>query len=938
MIPPTKVETKRTRKEGDSRLSLRIHLQDGSYRMISTHKKHTGYELLLQCSDEMGCKSPQYFNLCRSTEQGVDRWLDLNLTLDSLGLEEGDSVHFKIKYFKQPAHKLDAVSLQLFFVQTKRSILSGNFIVPERIALLLAAFQLQIFYGSYDPAASWLPGLADNLQEFLPADHLSTADSAQWSHRIIHYYQYLYDLSVNEATYGYLEVARRVPACAAVLFPVLQGKLHVTIGIVEDGVIFFKDDKKSQFEFFSFDDLLAWANAESGVALRLQKRNLITAPPSGNLQDNQQVVHEDYFQMRVSYDCTEDQAMTIIDLLEGYNFLLSRESQERQQMLISEGLRPIAGASEYLAPSRRVQDEPFGSKLDHFLNAYRVACSTEHVSSFAPLLSLVDQLDFPGTISELNLSSCGMDSSASLALLHAVDNAQKYRSSVGDRSVTHNFEITSVDVSGNRVSPLFPSIASFAPTITSLDLSRNSFAKEDLTTFANAFKGANSLVKLYLAETELSDKTLSAIIPHLFKCNALQTLDLSTNALKGATVCAELGRLVKALPRFEALSLQRNKLSDSSIESFVQALLDGGSSTTHASNSSTSTPATHPNQTSGLNLSSSSQPNASSSLSPAIGGGTSGNASSNSSPRSTSSSNASSALPTPLARSPVPSGYHFDFSYTGAASKAVAALASLIKRDKSVRVLRLAGTGLSSSSALSDALKEDARLLILDVGGSDFGKKGWLELFSGLAKQSDVCRFDATEGLDKYGWHGLRIFAREVESRLTHLKFKQCAISSQALSCFTDIFTHQQCFVNTLVMKGSTFGKKDLASFCDILAKTTSLTHLDLSACKLDNTSSSALARSLKGNVSIVSFILDGNLLSDSAIEELAENISENTSLERLSLRKNLLTPECLPYWSNCISNNCILQTIDLRLNGIVLDEPTKALLRSVPCAAEILL
>jgi Ran GTPase-activating protein (RanGAP) involved in mRNA processing and transport len=897
--PPRAVKSVQKKKEGDGRLSLRVHIQDHSYRMVNTYKKHTGYDLLLQCADELGCEAPQYFNLCRRTEEGVDRWLDLNMTLDGLGLEEGDSVHFKIKYYKQPAFKLDDVSLQLFFVQTKLSILSGNYIVPERLALLLAAFQLQIFYGTYDPTAPWLPGLASNLIEFLPADQLATGEPQQWADRIIQYYQHLYDLTSHEATYGYLAIARRVPACGAFLFPVLQGKLHVTIGIVEDGVIFFKDDKKSMFEFFSFDDLLAWANTETGVALRLQKK--IDAPSSGDASPTTQSntnTENEYFQMRVNYDCTENQSLTIIDLLEGYNMLLSRKSQERQYMLVSEGLRPVATPGAYVSPARRVQDEPFGSKLDFFLSAYRHACASEGVLSCSAILNVIDALEIPGKLTSLRLPHRGLDIHSSTALLHAIEQTQRYRSSVGDRTITHNFELTSINVAKNKIAPAFPSVASFLPSITELDLSSNTIPKEEMSTFVNSFKGVTSLVSLSLAESELNDKTVACLIPLWSRCLGLESLDLSANALKSTSTCLELGKMIQQLPRFRKLSLQKNKLGDSAVEAFFASLELPSSpaavSTANMVNSSSAGSLAVPNTH-------------------AI------------------------AASTATGRDQNRNGYNFDFRSTGISSKAVIAMAAYIKKERNVRVLRLAGNGISSCSALSDVLKENVNLLVLDVGGCDFGKKGWTELLAGVAKQSGSDRFDATGGMEKTGWNAFRLFMREVTSRVSHFEFQNYTISSQAIVCLSDILSHPLCFVSKLVLKGSTFAKKDFNIFTDIIASAPTLMSLDLSSCKLDNTNAVAIANALANNTALTYLSLNDNIFTDiSAIEEIAKALQENHSLEYLSLRRCSIPADAIPCWSDCVSFNHTLQIVDLRGNNINLDVGTRALLQSVPCAADI--
>lgn len=1064
MIPPPRVlRSKTKRREGDSKLTLRVHLQDRSFRVVNTYRRNTGYDLLLQCAEELGCEAPQYFNLCRPSVSGVDSWLDLNLTLESLGLEDGDSVHFKIKYFKVPSYKLDAVSLQLFFLQTKDSILSGKFHVPERLAILLAAFQLQVFYGTYDPDATWLAGLASNLSEFLPIEHATTGDLGQWARRIIHYYQYLYDMSASDATYGYLTVARRVPACGAFLFPVMQGKLHVTIGIVEDGVLFFKDDKKSKFEFVSFDDLLAWANTDGGVALRLQKRSItlplpssplfpssppipspspsppppsiaqsstvmgdgvaitsadssslpsadekitskslsipiltsdgairssptvspspsasdrnsaqFSSPPlspspsspptsgsnvSASVVGNQGATHPtpntdeeaEYFQMRVNYDCTSEQALTIIDLLEGYNWLLSRKSQERTRMLISEGLSPVASPAAYMKPSRRAQDEPFGSKLDHFLHCYNRSCHSQHTRALSQLLHRFDQLDFPGRMHTIDIGSTNLEREGSLALLNALTLSQRYKSYIGDRTVTHNFEPVCINVERNRVSPEFAQVSSVCPSLTSLNLSFNSFTKDDGNALINAFKAASNLVELNLSDNDLGDRTLSSLVPALSRCTHLRKLNLAATSIKLPATCAEVGKLVGGLFNFEKLSLQRNKLSDACIDAFIVAL---ESALTPPNARAGSPPNSAGTEKPTLASSSAVMGTSSSNLN------TQTNVGLNGSRIPTQSVNVDQMTNFPISgasgalgevtwdynmkfASAIPRGYHLDFRNVGMSSKGLVQIASFIKRFKLIRTLRIAGNSISSASSLVDAMKEDVKMLILDVGEANFGKKGWIELFVALARQQDSSRFDSTQGLEKYGWSSLRMYMRDVMTRVSHLEFKNCDFtsSSQVISSLTDILGHPQCFVTKLVLKGSNFGKKDFVPFADVLANSApTLMHLDLSRCKLDHSASAYIGRALKSNFSLMELVLDANSFTNFAVKEFAEALTLNSTLQLLSIKRNALTADCLPLWLHCVTINSSLQILDLRQNSILIDIPSRALLRSVPCATQIII
>lgn len=660
--------------------------------------------------------------------------------------------------------------------------------------------------------------------------------------------------------------------------------------------------------------------------------------------------------MRVNYDCTPEQALTIIDLLEGYNWLLSRKSQERTRMLISEGLSPVASPSAYMTPSRRVQDEMFGSKLDLFLHSYNRACTIERIRQSSALLHRVDELDFPGRLQSLELGSTNIDIAGSVALLNAIEACQRYRSFVGDRTVTHNFELARINVERNKVSPSFLSVASVCPSITSLCLRGNAFTKEDGNALVNALKTPPfSLMELDLSDNDLGDKCVLALAPILAKCPHLRELNLGATGIKTAASLTELGRLVGQLAHFEKLSVQRNKLTDSAIDAFVTAL-------EHTLYPSTA-PASAASNSAGDKTSTS---HSSPALSSATVHSTAGNplfnsgGSSKSSRSSTGLPNGQNLEPTLSAVSSpttgggvispdystsfpslLPRGYHIDLRSCGLTSKGLVQLASFIKRYKSVRTLRVAGNSLSSVTSLVEALKEDVKLLILDVGDANFGKKGWLELFVAMARQADSCRFDATGGLDKYGWAALRMYVRDVQTRVSHLEFKNCVFSSssQVITSLTDILAHPQCFVTTLVLKGATFGKKEFVPFAEILTTgAPSLMRLDLSCCKLDNVAAAYIGRALKSNYSLMELNLDANSFNNFAAKEFAEALVYNHTLEILSLKRNALSSDCLPLWLHTFTVNSSLQMLDLRQNSVSLDMPSRALLRSVPCTTQILI
>lgn len=73
----------------------------------------------------------------------------MNKTLEEQNIKGQTNLYFKIKYFKTPRYKLDPTSLELIYSQVNNDILSGSYPTPERIALYLAALQLQNSYADF---------------------------------------------------------------------------------------------------------------------------------------------------------------------------------------------------------------------------------------------------------------------------------------------------------------------------------------------------------------------------------------------------------------------------------------------------------------------------------------------------------------------------------------------------------------------------------------------------------------------------------------------------------------------------------------------------------------------------------------------------------------------------------------------------------------------
>jgi hypothetical protein len=77
--------------------------------------------------------------------------LDFQNTLGEENVNPRSVLCFKVKHMKAPRELTDAVAEELVYKQVQQNIIQEIYPCPERIACLLASYELQEKYGDYDP-------------------------------------------------------------------------------------------------------------------------------------------------------------------------------------------------------------------------------------------------------------------------------------------------------------------------------------------------------------------------------------------------------------------------------------------------------------------------------------------------------------------------------------------------------------------------------------------------------------------------------------------------------------------------------------------------------------------------------------------------------------------------------------------------------------------
>eukprot|EP01122_Echinamoeba_exundans_P006236 TRINITY_DN1718_c0_g1_i1.p1 TRINITY_DN1718_c0_g1~~TRINITY_DN1718_c0_g1_i1.p1 ORF type:complete len:938 (-),score=70.71 TRINITY_DN1718_c0_g1_i1:125-2938(-) len=565
-------------------VSVYIHAVDDSFRRLDVSLEMTSAEVLLYYLEQIDCNCPDYFALSSrdslpGTDDYLDVWLPSDRSLRSLDIQAETHLYVKVKFFKSPSYELDPIALDLFYMQTRLDIIHGRHLVSDSTALLLASIELQIARGNFI-SESELLGSPVVLSELFPPDHRKGSTREQWLSRISRVYRRLYGLSSTDAKWCYLQVARQIPTFGASFFTVYQGALRVTLAIVEDGILAFKEDDRTVADYTCFLDIIDWypARTSQGITLRILKPQETDSP--------------DAIEIRVTYSCsTKSQLIAIIQLLDGYQGLYfalhstSRQStlawqhvlahdSDRVKSIRSEQVRRQTDVDPrlYLHSARRTFST-FQHDSDYLIYQIRRLCAIHGTNIFAPLLSQIDKtvLFALSPLTRMDLSRGRLTCDELEPIAHALEKfLEDPQRGVAETAVS----LEEIDLNHNGLGAdvlhLFLRSALAAP-IKILRLGGNSVKPDDLDMVFKSFKPITFeyLSHLDFSANALTDKRAARLYETLSQCLLLTHLDLSENKLvscEGISVC------FKQKTKFESLCLRGNKINDGGLEAICGAI------------------------------------------------------------------------------------------------------------------------------------------------------------------------------------------------------------------------------------------------------------------------------------------------------------------------------------------------------------------------------
>jgi hypothetical protein len=148
-------------------VNVRVVTMDAELE-FSIQQTTTGKQLFDQVVKTIGLREIWYFGLQYKDTKGFVTWLKLNKKVLSQDVTKESPLLFKFraKYFPEDASEeiIQDITLRMFFLQVKDSILIEEIYCPPETCVLLASYACQAKYGDFNPDV--------NIKAFLVNDRL----------------------------------------------------------------------------------------------------------------------------------------------------------------------------------------------------------------------------------------------------------------------------------------------------------------------------------------------------------------------------------------------------------------------------------------------------------------------------------------------------------------------------------------------------------------------------------------------------------------------------------------------------------------------------------------------------------------------------------------------------------------------------------------------
>ncbi|KAG9396533.1 FERM central domain [Carpediemonas membranifera] len=572
---------------GTKPIMLTVVFPDKAHKLIPADTAMTGTELLELAAEKVGLRFWRLYSLRKVTDshrsrgRGYEQFVDLETSIGSQGVTTDMSVELTIRDFiipkglfrYKPSAKdtlaSDELAVEYLYNLVKDNIISGQWPISETDAVDLAARQLLVEVGRYDPVSHTV-GYLDRLDvtSYIPKALGRLLPSAYWQGRIFTRAESIPDADKLVHRMSYIRHAVSTPYFGITLFhmtDVTQAYLHksVYIGTAMDGLFVFDPATMVPASEIKWDQILS---VENGFA----RMKIVYEYTAGRIPESRELVLEESDggnSVHLSGSAqsfrafTPDQAELVACPPFRYFKILSRtalgvlkgvyvkRAMEKKQPLLSDIVKAIDIAIDTKAELDKLSFDPSVTpkSFEQFIQAVE---ETQTIMAVDPHLK--DDI----RVRTLILDRCKLTyESAPLIkrILLALD------------SVTI-FKVIKVPISNKGVM----SLARTLDEVHVLVLDTVDLGNKGCEALANAMKLTRTVTELVLPNNRITDTSLTRLSECILLC-PLARLDLSNNRFTAAGLDA-ISSAVAQCTSLTEMSIANNRLGAASLPAIFRCV------------------------------------------------------------------------------------------------------------------------------------------------------------------------------------------------------------------------------------------------------------------------------------------------------------------------------------------------------------------------------
>ncbi|XP_074600791.1 moesin [Brevipalpus obovatus] len=241
-------------------ISVRVTTMDAELE-FTIQPSTTGKQLFDQVVKTIGLREIWFFALQYTDSKGYTTWLKLNKKVLSQDVKKETPLQFKFraKFYPEDVSEeiIQDITLKLFYLQVKNSILSDEIYCPPETSVLLASYAVQAKFGDYSPE-TYPPGCLAN-ERLLPQRVMDQhkLSREQWEERITNWWAEHKGMVREDAMMEYLKIAQDLEMYGVNYFEIKNKKgTELWLGVDALGLnIYEKEDKLSPKVGFPWSEI-----------------------------------------------------------------------------------------------------------------------------------------------------------------------------------------------------------------------------------------------------------------------------------------------------------------------------------------------------------------------------------------------------------------------------------------------------------------------------------------------------------------------------------------------------------------------------------------------------------------------------------------------------------------------------------------------------------